>query len=122
MSRTVEIRLSRLIVAGLALLALGLVVGWRFLPLGDEEVSVDKVDGQLFISPKNPVGEFESATDDDAFDTLFIVEDLYWEDGAKSGYGPPPCLDNHGSAGVHAGMVHVHHPGSHHQIAWVRCP
>ena len=83
MNRTVEIRLSRLIVAGIALLALGLVVGWKFLPLGgEEEARVVRVDGQLQIGPDNPVGYIEIASGDEEVST-FIVEELYWEDGSK---------------------------------------
>ena len=119
MSRTVEIRLSRLIVVGLALLALGLAVGWKFLPLGDEEARLVKEDGNLQIQHGDRIGFFERFGGDvDGGGAYFIVEDLYWENGSKSGYGAPPCLDSNGSANVHAGVVYVDHPGSQDQI----CP
>lgn len=121
MSRTVELRPSRLSVAALALLALGLLVGWKFLPLGgEEEARVVEVDGQLQISPEDPVGYIDIATGDEEVST-FLVEELYWEDGSRHGYGAPPCLDENGFADVHAGMVLVEST-SYDTIVWVRCP
>ena len=113
--------MSRTVVIGIALLGLGFTVG-TFLPMGLDDARLEKQKGDLVIQPGDEVGYFEqSIASTEESTTSFIVEELYWEDGSRSGYGAPPCLDPNGDGDVQAGVVYVDNAGGHQQLAWVRC-
>ena len=113
--------MSRTVVIGIALLVLGFTVG-TFLPLGLDDARLEKQNGDLVIQPGDEVGYFEqSIASTKETTTSDIVEELYWEDGSRSGYGAPPCLDENGYGEVQSGVVYVDSAGGYQQVAWVHC-
>ena len=121
LSQTGGVAMSRTVVIGIALLVLGFTVG-TFLPLGLDDARLEKQNGDLVIQPGDEIGYFEQSIASTKESTAsFIVEELYWEDGSRSGYGAPPCLDENGDGDVQEGVVYVGSAGGYQQVAWVHC-